>query len=139
MVFWSRNSQVSNGLTDGHGRPQLKMLDALKKHFVEFPIRKGEMIFDYGDTTTSVFVISSGEVELLQQKKGQSEEQRTVLETLGPGEVFGVSKILFEQKSHNYGARAGTDCKLLIVEQAVLDKKIASADPFLLYCFRKGR
>ena len=46
------------------------MLDALKKHFVEFPIRKGEMIFDYGDTTTNVFVISSGKVELLQQKKG---------------------------------------------------------------------
>ena len=53
--------------------------------------------------------------------------------------MFGVSKILFEQKSHNYGARAGTDCKLLIVEQAVLDKKIASADPFLLYFFLKRK
>ncbi len=115
------------------------MLDALKKHFVEFPVQKGEMIFDSGDSATSVFVISSGEVELLQQKKGQSEEQRIVLETLGPGEVFGVSKILFEKKSYNYGARAGTDCKLLIIEQAVLDEKIKSADPFLLYCFRKGR
>lgn len=115
------------------------MLDSLKKHFVEFPVRKGEMIFDYGDTTTSVFVVSSGEIELLQQKIGQSVEQRTVIQTIGPGEMFRVSKILFEQKSHTYGATAGTDCKLLIVEQAVLDEKIASADPFLLYCFRKGR
>jgi NADH:ubiquinone reductase (H+-translocating) len=70
----------------------------------------GETVFDEGDTGDSLFMILSGQVEVL--KRVGSDTQ--VVSTLGPGEYFGEMALL-GRRPRSAGTRALTPLDLLVL------------------------
>lgn len=86
----------------------------------------GEFIFREGEAGDQLFVIKSGEVEIVRIEDEMSEE----IAFLQPGDVFGELGVL-GQKTRNASARAFSDSEILIINRettAQLAKKLPSFD-----------
>lgn len=68
----------------------------------------GEVIFEKGDSGERMYVVRSGEVDILRSGK--------VVETVGPGGHFG-EMALIDGSSRSATARARTDCELVPVDE----------------------
>ena len=55
---------------------------------------------------------------------------------LGPGEVFGVWKVLFGDEERFFTATAIGNTHLIIIPEKVLEKELAQMDTFLRHCFK---
>jgi CRP-like cAMP-binding protein len=86
----------------------------LEEYFVEYP--PGQDIFREGDPTGEMFIVQEGRVAILKQIDGAERE----LALLGPGEFFGETSIL-AGLPRSATARADTRCRLLRVEDRILD------------------
>ena len=58
------------------------------------------------------------------------------VEILGPGEVLGVWKVLFENEERFFTASAEEKTSVIILPEEYLEEKISKADPFIKHCFR---
>ena len=83
----------------------------------EIHIPEGQVIFEKGDPCDYLYVIVSGEVEIV-NAPGKADEQ--ILATLSPPASFGEIA-LFGEEGRSAAARAGTNLSLLGIEK----------DPFL--------
>lgn len=73
----------------------------------------GHFIFRQGDIGDRVYVVKSGEVEVVRESPGKSE---TVLARLGKGEYFGEMALLSDAP-RNASVRAATDVTTLAIER----------------------
>jgi peroxiredoxin (alkyl hydroperoxide reductase subunit C) len=73
----------------------------------------GHVVIEQGGTADQVFVITSGEADVLRQRQGESPE---LLSTLGPGEHFGEIGLLLEGR-RTASVRARTDLELLVLDR----------------------
>jgi len=89
--------------------------------------RDGEIIFEEGSTGRDMFVIQSGQVEIV-TGKGEAE---TVLAVLGKGEIFG-EMALFERLPRSATVRAKGSARVLTVDPRTFLSKV-SADPTLAF------
>lgn len=89
----------------------------------------GEIIFDEGDVGDCAYVIESGHVQIYAGKG----DARVELASRHPGDLFGEMAII-DDKPRSAGARAVTDCTLLIITQDQLNQRIARSDPILRMC-----
>lgn len=55
-------------------------------------LKFGEMLFEEGDQGDTLYIVDSGEIEILKI----SENRQVLLNVLGPGEVFGEMALLDE-------------------------------------------
>ncbi len=72
-------------------------------------IKAGEIIFREGDVQTVVFGIIAGEVEMSLQ--GQ------FIETIKPGEIFGVGALVHGDRLRTSTAIAKTECRLVTMDR----------------------
>jgi CRP-like cAMP-binding protein len=86
----------------------------------------GERIFSQGDNCESAFIIQSGRVTLFQTHDGH----RIEVGVLGPGEVFGEMAVL-DRGRRSTTAVVVEDCVLVCMPQALFQRKLDDADPFL--------
>jgi NADH dehydrogenase len=91
-----------------------------KKHF-----EAGDVVFYQGDVGDSVYIIESGECEVLQEKDGV----QTVLAVLGAGEYFGEMAVLSDT-SRNATVRARTRMNVLLVAKNDFDQLKTSVPEF---------
>ncbi|MBM2810806.1 MAG: Cyclic nucleotide-binding protein [Chloroflexi bacterium] len=69
-----------------------KHLRMLAKMAHERTFTRGEVIFREGDESFGMYIIASGQVEVVQERGGEEK----VLETRGPGQVFGEISVLVD-------------------------------------------
>lgn len=81
----------------------------------------GDVLYTVGMPATHFYVVKDGEVDLYLVR----DEKRTVVETLRPGQCFGIEPHqLVPQRQHNAAARSY--CELYIVELAAVRDEIAA-------------
>jgi len=78
--------------------------------------RDGQMIFEEGSHGDWIYIVESGEVELIKSHYGRD----TVIETLGAGEIFGEIAFL-ANTPRTAGARAKGETTLGVFDRKLLD------------------
>ena len=61
-------------------------------------LSKGDYLFHQGETTSTIYLIKSGKLKLVQNDEGGHE---TILDVCGPGEVLGELSLYQEQNAHS--------------------------------------
>ncbi len=77
----------------------------------------GEILFQEGQVGKAVFIIRSGQVELI---KNLPDGSTKILGTLGPGQIFGEMALL-EHRPRTAGARVTEDGEIFLLYTATLD------------------
>jgi NADH:ubiquinone reductase (H+-translocating) len=91
-----------------------------KQHF-----EAGEVVFYQGDVGDKVYIIESGECDVLQERDGA----QTVIAKLGPGDYFGEMAVLSDT-SRSATIRAHTRMDVLLVSKADFDLLKTSVPAF---------
>jgi len=79
-------------------------------------LEKGEMLFEEGDQGDVMYLIDSGEIEILKS----SAQRQVLLNVLNPGDVVGEMALL-DESPRMAGARAGSPTTLLAISKATFD------------------
>lgn len=101
--------------------------DLLSRRRVVMP---GEVIFLEGQEADAVYVILSGEV---QAALTDSSGKQVVINRMHPGEIFGEMELLGSDSKRTATVLSQNGCELIVIDKAVVDKRLATADPFLRY------
>lgn len=100
----------------------------LFQHSTEFDTYpSGSVIFSSGDEGEIMYVVKSGEVEIIVED--------TVVETAGPGSIFGEMAIV-EKSSRSATARAKTDCEVVPVDEKRFTFLIQNTPFFAIHVMR---
>ena len=116
-----------------------QMLDELKESFIEWHLKKGDVLYDEQDKSSDGYIVIEGIVEITQTNKLSNDRNNTSRHDVTEGEVFGVWKTIFAKPGQFFSAKAKTDCSVLVIPSGLIQQKIEKADPFLVYCMRHGR
>ncbi|MFH0834363.1 MAG: cyclic nucleotide-binding domain-containing protein [Patescibacteria group bacterium] len=92
----------------------------------------GEFIFHEGETDNKLFIVQSGEIEIVRIEDDIAEE----IAFLQPGDVFGELGAL-GQKSRNASARAFSDSTILILDHETTTRFAANLPSFDLLVGKK--
>jgi CRP-like cAMP-binding protein len=88
---------------------QERILDLASERFV----RRGQIIFQRGDTESSMMAVLQGSVRI---STGSADGKEVILNTIRPGEVFGEIALL-DGNPRSADATAGEDSTLLVIER----------------------
>ena len=109
--------------------------DQLKSALKSKTVEKDEIIFKEGDQAGDGYILSLGEVVLLQKGTSGSEVQKQKIKSM---QVFGIWNSIFESEVRLFTAKAIEKSSLLVIPKATLEKKLKTLDPFLRFCFRQA-
>ncbi len=84
----------------------------LEEHGTYRRYAAGEVIFEAGDESRQMYVVDSGEVEIV----GGSDEREMQLSVMGPEEIFG-EMALFGHEPRSATARALVDCGVRVIDE----------------------
>ena len=110
-------------------------LENLKSFFKIKKFKRNEIIFPQGQVANGAYIVISGLIHL--KKKHKSANMIEHIGKIGPGDTFGAWYILFESELRSVSAEAIKDSELVFIPNEILQKKLKSSDPFIIYCFRK--
>lgn len=110
-------------------------LKNLKGYFKTKKFKKDEIIFPQGQVADGAYIVLSGLIHL--KKKHKTANIIEHIGEIGPGDTFGAWYILFESELRSVSAEAFKDSELVFIPNEILQKKLRSSDPFIIYCFRK--
>ncbi len=99
--------------------------DTTKKDTTRYPA--GEVIFFEGDIGNEMYIIKSGEIEIIREM-GDSE---IVLASLGENQFFG-EMALFGDTKRSATVRASVDSELIVVNKQVLDAQFKKVPEWLV-------
>ena len=103
----------------------------LNKNLESINLKDGEVVYSQGEKSGDGYIIQFGNIQLK-----HTEIMPPKYPVLGPGEVFGVWKVLFEDEERFFTATAIGNTHLIIIPEKVLEKELAQMDPFLRHCFK---
>lgn len=83
----------------------------------------GDVLYTEGMPAPHLYVVKEGVVDLYLVR----EEKRTVVETLGPGQCFGIEPHLPMLQARVHNAAARTYCELYVVDAGTVGQAIAAA------------
>ena len=109
--------------------------DQLKSALKSITVEKDEIIFKEGDQAGDGYILSLGEVVLLQKGTSGNEVQKQKIKSM---QVFGIWNSIFESEFRLFTAKAIEKSSLLVIPKATLEKKLKTLDPFLRFCFRQA-
>lgn len=119
--------QHSIAMSSVFGRLRSEQLAFLVRVMKISRCNKDEVLFRRGDPGREVFVILSGQVEFFVERGGVAGKTLEVVNTLGPGSVFGELAV-FGRGRRTLGARAATAATLGVLDREDL-LKLIHADP----------
>lgn len=94
-------------------------------------LQAGERLFEEGEPGNYAYIIEEGEIEI----STMIQSQRTVLNVLGPGDVFG-ELALIDGRPRSASAYARRDALLTIISPEQVQQRVESADPILQLLFQ---
>ena len=103
----------------------------LIKNFESINLKDGEVVFSQGEKSGDGYLIHFGNIQLK-----HDEHMPDKYPVLGPGEIFGVWKILFEDEERFFTATAISNTGLIVIPENFLEKELVKMDPFLIHCFK---
>ena len=103
----------------------------LNKNFESINLRDGEILYSQGDKSGDGYIIQYGNNQLK-----NDDEMPAKYPVLGPGEIFGVWKVLFEDEQRFFTATSISNTSLIIIPEDFLKKELATINPFLRHCFK---
>ncbi len=106
-------------------------LKNLNKNFDSITLSDGEVIYSEGDKSGDGYIIQYGNIQLK-----HDEQMPSKYPVLGPGEIFGVWKVLFEDEKRVFTATAISNTNLIIIPEKFLEKELEKMDTFLRHCFK---
>lgn len=106
-------------------------LKNLTKNFESINLKDGEVVYSEGEKSGDGYIIQFGNIQLK-----HDEHMPKKYPVLGPGEIFGVWKILFEDEERFFTATAISNTGLLVIPEKILEKELTQMDPFLRHCFK---
>lgn len=106
--------------------------EELTKVFSSERYMNGEVLFRQGDKDGDGFIVLEGSVELTKEHNGVLQSGLYIYK----GGIFGVYKTIFEQDERNFTATVKEPSTIIKIPEAVLKNKLASTDPFILFCIR---
>ncbi len=109
--------------------------DQLKSALQSKTVEKDEIIFNEGEQAGDGYILSLGEVLLLQKGTSGTEVQKQKIKSM---QVFGIWNSIFESEFRLFTAKACEKSSLLVIPRATLEKKLKTLDPFLRFCFRQA-
>ncbi len=83
--------------------------------------RKGDVVFEKGDLGTTMFIVTSGQVDIVLP---QPDAIAVLLKEIGPGEYFGELS-LFDDKPRSASAQCNTAVELLELDRATLTEYLS--------------
>jgi CheY-like chemotaxis protein len=89
---------------------------------------QGEVIFKKGDKADRLYVVQSGQVEIVLQVP-EGEDQLTLV---GPGQIFGETALFLPGRTRMVTARASESCQVLTIDEKTLISKLHH-DPGLAF------
>lgn len=95
-------------------------------------VAKGQVIFQQGQQGDHALLIEKGQVEIFHTKKN---DQEVHLAVLGEGELFG-EMALFDSNIRSAGARAMSDCTLLVIRKDQLFERVSTSDKIVQLIIR---
>lgn len=98
--------------------PPAKPVDSDSDLLVGFA--KGQVVFGEGDAGRDMYIVESGEVEIVRRGHGGRQDRIAVLEA---GDFFGEMSLL-EGRPRNATARCLTDARLLPIDAATFDRML---------------
>ena len=102
----------------------------LNKNFESINLKDGEVVYSEGEKSGDGYLIQYGNIQLKTSDKMPSK-----LPVLGPGEIFGVWKVLFENEERFFTATAITNTRLIVIPEEFLKNELSTINPFLRHCF----
>ena len=96
-------------------------------------VEAADYIFREGEIGTEMFIVQSGQVEIL---KSQSNDEERQLAVLGQGDFFGEMSIL-EDLPRTASARALTDCNLVQINGSTFDAMLRKNPEIAVRMMRK--
>ena len=106
-------------------------LTNLNKNFESINLKDGEVVYSEGEKSGDGYIIQFGNIQLK-----HDEHMPYKYPVLGPGEIFGVWKILFEDEERFFTATAISNTGLLVIPEKYIEKELGKMDPFLRHCFK---
>ena len=103
----------------------------LNKNLESINLKDGEVVYSQGEKSGDGYIIQFGNIQLK-----HTEFMPPKYPVLGPGEVFGVWKVLFGDEERFFTATAIGNTHLIIIPEKVLEKELAQMDTFLRHCFK---
>ena len=103
----------------------------LNKNFESINLKDGDILYSEGDKSGEGYIIQYGNIQLK-----HNEHMPSKYPVLGPGEIFGVWKVLFEDEKRFFTATAISNTNLIIIPEKFLEKELEKMDPFLRHCFK---
>lgn len=89
-------------------------------------LNPGQIIFREGEVGDQAFLVKTGAVEIFMTRDGE----HVVLDTLGEGSLFGEMSLI-DHKPRMASARAQGVTTVLVISQALFDRKVGAVDPFV--------
>lgn len=96
----------------------------LVMNMVRKPFKKDDVIFDISDVSDELFLIHSGEVNIISR-------DGMVLATLRQGELFGEMAAVMGERERTASAVAASNAIIDVIDSGVMRRKLADADPVL--------
>jgi CRP-like cAMP-binding protein len=106
-------------------------LETLNKLFESINLKDGEVVYSEGEKSGDGYIIQLGNIKLK-----HVEHIPNKYPVLGPGEIFGVWKILFENEERFFTATAISNTRLIVIPEKFIEKELGNMDPFLRHCFK---
>lgn len=101
----------------------------LAKHCHKKVCRKGQQLFEAGDSAESFFVILSGWVKLFRISRDGEE---AVIHIFGPGESFAEAAVFRDQRTYPVNAQAVTNIEIITIPRSFFIQKIKEDSNFAL-------
>ena len=96
----------------------------LVMNMVRKPFKKDDVIFDISDVSDELFLIHSGEVNIVSR-------DGMVLATLRQGELFGEMAAVMGERERTASAVAASNAIIDVIDSGVMRRKLTDADPVL--------
>jgi CRP/FNR family cyclic AMP-dependent transcriptional regulator len=91
-------------------------LEQLAQNLQPRCLHQGQIVFNQGDSGTTLMVVASGQVQIVLQS---ADAEPVLLKEIGPGEYFGELS-LFDDKPRSASAVCGTPVELLELDRNIL-------------------
>jgi CRP/FNR family cyclic AMP-dependent transcriptional regulator len=116
-------------ISPGEAMVEIRSYSEILMHLDETPRShvEGQIIFEEGQSASEMYIVREGVVTL---KKADQ-----VIETLGPGAVFGEMALL-DQAPRSATAVAGPGCVVAVVDEATFNRLVRAVPGFALELMR---
>jgi CRP-like cAMP-binding protein len=107
--------------------PALKRIAQFENQIQKRVYARNSIIFIAGTRGDEAYIVRRGEVQIFVEN---AQGERTVLSTIGPGQLFG-ELALMNQHVRTANARTEFGCELLVVDNKQIEALLDKASPFI--------